>query len=78
MKNYVKNVYEMYFYQNFIETCTMHPKSRVYMGSDTENVINNLFIHFYKIFNLYQKHQMKEDANLFLKVLNYQSMNFIK
>ena len=53
MKNYVKNVYEMYFYQNFIETCTMHPKSRVYMGSDTENVINNLFIHFYKIFNLY-------------------------
>ena len=32
--------------KSFDETCTMHPKSRqveVYMGSDTENVINTLF-----------------------------------
>ena len=32
--------------KSFNETCTMHPKSRqvgVYMGSDTENVIDTLF-----------------------------------
>ena len=58
----------------FIETRTMHPKSRqveVYMGSVTENVIDILLIHFYKIFNVCKKRQMKEEANLFLIVLNY-------
>ena len=32
--------------KSFNETCTMHPKSKqveVYMGSDTENVIDTLF-----------------------------------
>ena len=36
----------MYFYKKFDETRTMHPKSRqieVYMGSDTENVIDTFF-----------------------------------
>ena len=35
--------------KSFIETCTMHPKSRqveVYMGSDTENVIDKLLNEF--------------------------------
>ena len=65
--------------KSFIETRTMHPKSRqveVYMGSDTENVIDTLFNTLK--FNVYKKHQMKEEVNLFLMVLNYSSMNFIK
>ena len=60
--------------KSFDETRTMHPKSRqveVYRGSDTENVIDTLLIHFYKIFNSCKKHQMKDDTNLFLKVWNY-------
>ena len=42
------------------ETRTMHPKSKqveVYMGSDTENMIDALFNTLYKIFNAYKKHQ---------------------
>ena len=60
--------------KSFDETRTMHPKSKqveFYMGSDTEIVINTLLILFYQIFNVYKKHQMKEEANLFLIVLNY-------
>ena len=55
--------------KSFIETRTTHPKSRqveIYMGSDTENVISTL-----QLFNFYKKRQMKEEANLFLIVLNY-------
>ena len=57
--------------KRFIETRTMHPKSRqveVYMGSDTENVIDTLFN---TLFNVYQKHQTKEEPNLFPIVSNY-------
>ena len=60
--------------KSFNETRTMHPKSReveVYTGSDTENVIDTPFKTFYEIFNAYKKHQMKEEANLLLIVLNY-------
>ena len=67
--------------KRFNETRAMHPKSKqveVYMGSDTENVIDTLLIHFYKTFNAYKKHQVKEEANLLLIVLNYYNMNFIK
>ena len=42
----------MYFYKKFDETRTMHPKSRqieVYMGSDTENVIDTFFQNFQRI-----------------------------
>ena len=65
--------------KSFIETRTMHPQSiqvEVYMGSDTENVIDTLFNTLK--FNVYKKHQMKKEVNLFLIVLNYSSMNFIK
>ena len=67
--------------KRFNETRTMHPKIKeveVYMGSNTENVINRLLIHFYKIFNACKKHKMKKEANLFLIVLKYQSMKYIK
>ena len=59
--------------KSFDETHTMYPKSKqvkVYMGSDIENLIHFL-IHFYKIFNVYKKHQLKEEANLFQIGLNY-------
>ena len=52
----------------------MHSKSKaveVYMDSDTENVIDTLLIHVYKIFSAHKKHQMKEEANLFPIGLNY-------
>ena len=44
--------------KSFIETRTMHPKSRqeeVYMGSDTKNVINTLFNILLQNFQLIQK-----------------------
>ena len=44
--------------KSFDETRTMLSKSKQVefsMGSDTENVINTLLIHFYKIFNAYKK-----------------------
>ena len=64
----------------------MRPKSKqveVYMGSDTENVIDTLFNTLLQNLqetqhSAYKKHQMKEEANLFPIVSNYQSMNFIK
>ena len=60
--------------KRFNETRTMHPRSRqveVYMGSDTENVIDTLFNTLLQIFNACKKHQMKEEANLFLIVSNF-------
>ena len=60
--------------KHFNETRTMHPKSRqveVYMGSDTENVIDTLFNTLLQILNACKKHQMKEEANLFLIVSNF-------
>ena len=56
----------------------MHSKSEaveVYMGSDTENVNDTLLIHFYNVFRAHNKHQMIEEANLFLIALNYYIMN---
>ena len=58
--------------KNFNEKRTMHSKSKaveVYMGSDTEDVIDTLLIYHYKIFRVHKKHQMKAEANLFLIVL---------
>ena len=58
--------------KSFNETSAMHPKRKqvkVYMGSDTENVIDALFNTLLQNFQCI--HQMKEKANLFLKVLNY-------
>ena len=40
----------------------------IFMVSNTEDVINKLFNTFT---NVHKKHQMKEEANLFLIVLNY-------
>ena len=60
--------------KSFEETCTMYTKSepvKIFMGSDTEDVIDNFFIHFYKDFKMYKNHQIKEETNLSPIVLNY-------
>ena len=57
--------------KRFDERRTMHPKCKqveFYMGSDTKNVINTVFN---TLLQNFQRIQMKEDANLFLIVLNY-------
>ena len=67
--------------KSFKEKRTMHSKSEtveVYMVSDTDDVIDTPLIDFYEIFSSHKKHQMKEKANVFLIVLNYYIMNFIK
>ena len=63
------------------ETHTIYTKSEpveIFMGSDTENVIDKLFNTLLQRFQVHKKHQMKEEANLFLIVLKYYIMNFIK
>ena len=58
--------------KGFEEARTIHTQSKpvkIFVGSDTENVIHFL-IHFYKIFNVHKKHQMNKELNLFLIVLN--------
>ena len=74
MENYVKNVIKCISTKSFNETRTMRPKSRqveVYMDSDTENVIDTLFNTLLQNFHVCKKHQMKDEANLFLIVSNY-------
>ena len=66
---------------NFEETRIIYSTSEpveIFMGSDTEEVIDTLFNKFYKDFNRYKKHQMIKEANLFLKVLNYYIIIFKK
>ena len=67
--------------RNFEETRTIYSASKpveIFMGSDTENVIDTLFLQYYKDFNKHKKHQMIKEANLFLKVLNYYIIIFKK
>ena len=55
--------------KSFEEPRTIYKKSEtieIFMGS-----IIDFLIHFYKDFKMHKKHQMKEEANLFLIVLNY-------
>ena len=44
----------------------------------TQKMSKNVLIHFYKDFNMHKKHQMKEEDNLFLIVLNYYIIIFKK
>ena len=57
--------------KSFEETHTIHTKSEIFMDSDTENVIDKLFNTLLQRFQVHNKHQMKEEASLFLIVLNY-------
>ena len=65
----------------FEETRTIYSKSEpveIFMGSNTNDVIDRLFNTLYKDFNMHKKHQMIKKANLFLKVLNYYIIIFKK
>ena len=67
--------------KSFNEKGTMHSKSKaveVYMGGNTEDVIDTLFNTLLQIFRVHKKHQMKEEVILFLIVLKYYIMIFIK
>ena len=67
------------FLQGFEETRTIYTKKealKAFMGRDTEDVILNFLIHFYKDFNVQKEHKMIKEANLFLKVLNYYIITF--
>ena len=60
--------------RRFEETWTINTKSEpleIFMGSDTEDVIDKLFNILLQRFNVHKKHQMKEEVNSFLIVLNY-------
>ena len=67
--------------KRFEETRTMYTKSEVsevsWVVTQKMSLINFL-IHFYKDFNMHKKHQMKEEDNLFLIVLNYYIIIFKK
>ena len=64
------------FTKRFEETRTINAKSEtleiLWVVTQKMSLINFL-IHFYKDFNVHvhKKHQMREEANLFLIVLNY-------
>ena len=65
--------------KGFGETRTIYTKKealKAFMGRDTEDVILNFLIHFYKDFNVHKEHKMIKEANLFLKVLNYYIITF--
>ena len=67
--------------KRFEEARTIHTWSKpveVFMGSDTQMLLIHFLIHFYKIFNEDKKHQMKEEVNVFLIVLNYYINIFIE
>ena len=62
---------------DFEDTCTIYSASKpvkLFMGSDTENIIDTLFntiLQFKIKFNKQWKHQMKEEADLPMIVLDY-------
>ena len=60
--------------KSFNETCTMHPKSKqveVYMGSDTENVIDTLFNTLLQNFQLIQE-TSNETGSESIELLEYE------
>ena len=60
--------------KSFEETWNIYTKSepvKIFMDSDTKDVIDKLYNNFYNDFSNQKKNQIKEEANLFLIVLNY-------
>ena len=58
--------------KNYEETRDMYFASKnieIFMGSNTDEVIDRLLILCYKDFKKQKKHYLKEEANLFLKML---------
>ena len=62
------------FTKSFEENCTIYTKSEpleIFMGSDTENVIDKPFNTLLQRFQRAQETSDEREASLFLKVLNY-------
>ena len=58
----------------FEKTCAIYTKSEpleVFMGNDTNDVIDNFSNTLLQRFKKHKKHQMVMDGNVFLIVLNY-------
>ena len=67
--------------KDFEETRSIYSASnpiKLFMGSDTKDIIDKLLIQFYKNFKKQEKHQMIEEVNLFMKMLVYYIIIFIK
>ena len=62
------------FTKSFEENCTIYTKSEpleIFMGSDTENVIDKPFNTLLQRFQRAQETSNEREASLFLIVLNY-------
>ena len=60
--------------KSFKDKHTIYSKSKpvdIYMGIAQKMLFIQFLIHFYKIFNVRKIYQMKDEANLFMIVLNY-------
>ena len=69
------------FTESFEENCTIYTKSEpleIFMGSDTENVIDKPFNTLLQRFQRAQETSDEREASLFLKVLNYYIIIFIE
>ena len=69
------------FTKSFEENCTIYTKSEpleIFMGSDTESVIDKPFNTLLQRFQRAQETSDEREASLFLKVLNYYIIIFIE
>ena len=60
--------------KSFEEPGTIYTKSEtveIFMRSNRKESLIDFLIHLYKDFKMHKKHQMKEEANIFLMLLNY-------
>ena len=67
--------------KKFKETRTMHSISNnieIFMGSETDDIIDELLSLFYKDIKKQKRKRKKEDVNLFMKMLIYCIIIFIK
>ena len=67
--------------KKFYETRTIHSVSNnieIFMGEETDNIIDDFLNLFYKDIKKQKKNRIKKEVSLFLKVLIYCIIIFIK
>ena len=67
--------------KKFYETRTIHSVSNnieIFMGEETDNIIDDFLNLFYKDIKKQKKNRRKKEVSLFLKVLIYCIIIFIK
>ena len=67
--------------KKFYETRTIHSVSNnieIFIGEETDNIIDDFLNLFYKDIKKQKKNRMKKEVSLFLKVLIYCIIIFIK